>query len=112
MQKGTHTFNALQKKMLRPSGPNGRPAIASYMGTYYFGGGGLTVGTRFKTGGDKYLLDAQAKSPAGKQLRLIGNVSRLTDNVFANADIKANMLMQEIGRDHNPVVAEYFVGEG
>lgn len=112
MNKGTHTRNALERKMLRPSGLNGRPAIASYMGTCYFGGGGLTVGTRFKIGGDEYLLDAQAKSPTGRQLRLQGNVSRLTDNVFANADIKANMLMQEVGRDNNPVVAEYFVGGG
>ncbi len=111
MKKTTHSFRQLQQKMLRPTpGYNNRPAIASYMGTCFFGGGGLTTAPGFMSGGDKYLLDAKAKSPAGKQLRMKGNWSRVVDNV-ATAQKKADILMQEVGRDNNPVVAEYFLGD-
>ena len=111
MNKTTHSFRQLQQKMLRPTpGYNNRPAIASYMGTCFFGGGGLTTAPGFMSGGDRYLLDAKATSPANKQLRMKGNWSRVTDNV-TTAQQKADILMQEVGRDNNPVVAEYFLGD-
>lgn len=108
---GKNTLVALKKRMVDPVGDNGRPRIAQYMGTCYFGGGGLTYGNSFKSGANKYLSDANAKSPTGNPIRLQGNVSHYAGNVFGAASTKADMIMQEVGRDNNPVVAEYFLGD-
>lgn len=108
---GKNTLDGLRRRMVDPVGDNGRPRIAQYMGTCYFGGGGLTYGNSFKSGANKYLLDAKAKSPTGNQLWTRANVSHYAGNVFGAASTKADMIMQEVGRDNNPVVAEYFLGD-
>ena len=107
---GRNTLAALISRMVDPVGINGRARIANYMGTCFFGGGGLTYGNALVSGGRRFLADAGAKSPTGKQLALRANVSHYAGNVFAAAGTKADMIMQEVGRDNNPVVAEYFLG--
>ena len=91
--------------MTTPNGLGGRPMIANMMGTCWVGGGSLTTAGGF-VGGAREFLSKYAKSLVLKE-----NHSEYHGNV-AFAGTKAKMLKQEIGRDNNPVVAEYFRGFG
>lgn len=86
-------------------GVNGRPRIANYMGTCWNGGGSMTIGAGFTSGGNNFLRDA------GSSLRVKSNVSHYAGNV-TSAPTKANILKDQVGAKNNPVVAEYFRGPG
>ena len=92
-----------QQWLVAQVGVNGRPRIANYMGTCWNGGGSMTVGAGFTSGGNNFLKDA------GSSLRVHSNVSHLAGNLIA-APAKADMLKSQIGTANNPVVAEYFRG--
>ena len=91
--------------MTEPNGLRGRPMIANFMGTCWNSGGSMTTAGGF-VGGAKGFLSRYAT-----RLELKSNYSEHHGNV-AFAGTKAKMLKQEIGKDNNPVVAEYFRGIG
>lgn len=79
--------------------------IANFMGTCWNSGGSMTTAGGF-VGGGKGFLSKYATS-----LELKSNYSEYHRNV-AFAGTTAKMLKQEIGKDNNPVIAEYFHGFG
>jgi hypothetical protein len=91
--------------MTAPNGLRGRPLIANFMGTCWVGGGAITTAGGF-VGGARGFLQQYAT-----QLVLKENHSPAAANVLT-APTKAKMLIQEIGRDNNPVLALYFPGVG
>ena len=97
------TESAFKQWLVEGIGVNNRPRIANYMGTCWNGGGSMTLGSPFATGGNKFLQDA------GSTLRVKSNVSHYIGNHIA-AGAKANILKTQIGSNNNPVVAEYFKG--
>ena len=92
----------LADKLFAPKGYLGRPIIANYLGTCYFDGG-LTTGIRFAKGTRRLLKDA------GSSLKLSSNVSHYAGNVWS-APAKARILIDNVGKKNNPVIAEYFIG--
>ena len=65
----------------------------------------MTFAQGFAGGANEFLRDQ------GSPLRLKYNYSHYAGNVWS-APAKARILVQEIGKDNNPVVAEYFRGFG
>ena len=96
---------SISYSMTEPNGLRGRPMIANMMGTCWNLGGSMTTGGGFVGGGKAFL------SKYAPGLKLESNYSEYHGNV-AFAGGKASILKQEIGRDNNPVVAEYFYGPG
>lgn len=106
MYLGRNTWQQLRIRMLDEIGINGRPRIANYMGTCYIGQNqSMTTGRGFRDGGNRFLRDANA-TLHGRPLYFRGNISAPGEHKFA-ANAKKNILKDQIGRDNNPVVAEY-----
>lgn len=93
----------LARRMTTPNGLHGRPMIAEYMGTCWNSGGSMTVGVAFRDGARGFLRDQ------GVGLRMVSNISHYAGNV-TSAPAKADILIRNIGRNNNPVIAEYFFG--
>lgn len=100
--------DSIAADMTAPDG-EGRPRIASYMGSCYFFEGTLTTAAGFVEGGNAFLRDQGKQDPAdeGSRLRLSGNYSSLAGNLWSSAS-RAEMLLEQLGRANNPVIAEYW----
>ena len=96
-------FYYIRHRMTDPLGLRGRPLVANYMGTCWNTGGSQTLGKGFRDGGSDFLASQ------GSSLRVKSNFSHYDGNA-ASKQAKANILLQEIGDDENPVVTEYWPG--
>lgn len=79
--------------------------IANYKGTCRATGTreSLTLGHGFRDGANSFLRDADS------DFELISNISHYLGNETSAAD-KARMIVEQVGRKSNPVIAEYFRG--
>lgn len=98
------TVEAFDRWLVAPVGFRGRPRIANYMGTCKppTTTESMTLGGAYMKGANDFLRDAKS------DLKLIGSYSTTDDHRRFDAKNKANLIAQHVGRNENPVVAEYF----